>query len=107
MRTNGEIRKLFDVIAKERQLSAGTAYRYRRWIRKFLQYHEGLALDETELEDVEDFIGSLDGLSLSSQRQARNALDFLFKYVVQKNLLVSLIRPKYTGWLKKYWRNWR
>lgn len=107
MLSNHQIRDQFLAIAKKRELSKGTIYRYRRWIRKFLEFHDGIALAEAELEEFEEFMESLKGLSTSTQHQARNALDFLFRDVLIRNLNTSIVRPKKYSWFSRFRSSWR
>ena len=109
MTTNKEIRDQFLKIARERGLNPSTIYRYRRWIRKFLQFHEGIALEHVELEDVDAFMESLSHLSVSTRHQAQNALNVIFEGVLSKNLHTSLERPKLTSYFSslKRWMSKR
>jgi Phage integrase, N-terminal SAM-like domain len=80
--TNKEIRDQFLKIAEERNLNPATVYRYRRWIRKFLQSHDGIALEHVELEEVDAFLESISHLSESTRHQAKNALNMIFEGVL-------------------------
>lgn len=72
-----------------KQLSLATEKVYLGWLRAFYSYIKGKNPDQVETNDVKDFLTHLaadKSLSRSSQNQALNAMVFLFRHVLEKEL---------------------
>ena len=82
------IRKVRRII-RLRQLSYSTEKNYVHWIKRFIKFH-GLRhpndLGPREVSDYLTYLAAERAVSAATQNQALNALAFLYKHVVHKEL---------------------
>ena len=72
-----------------RHMSFFTEKTYLHWVRCFLKFHARLSpieLNETHIVQYLSYIASEKHVAASTQNQALNAIVFLFKNVLQKNV---------------------
>jgi integron integrase len=87
-------RKLLDQIhdtIRLKQYSYSTEKTYVHWARRFILFHNKRHPTEMGVQEIEDFLTHLakdENVSASTQNQALNALLFLYRYVLQKDLAV-------------------
>lgn len=82
-------KKAFLTVVRTRKYSYRTEQSYMVWIERFARHVGTDALEELEERSIADFLNTLalhENLSASSQRQALNALVFLFREVFGKPL---------------------
>ena len=87
-----------DWVCRRRHYSKRTSEAYRYWARRFILFHHKRHPGDLARPEVEDFLNMLAArhLSASSQRQAINALDFLYREVLETphEWLQQLDRPR-------------
>ena len=89
-------RELVELI-RRRGLSFNTEKTYRYWCRKFAQYCEPKAIEETGFDELNAFLSYLalkKRITTSTQKQALNALIFWFKQVRSMDPPKSLLFKK-------------
>jgi len=82
-----------------RHRSLSTERSYVGWVKRFIFFHEVRHPREMGKEEVEAFLNHLAtdlGVAASTQNQALNALVFLYRFVIEKEIgdLTELIRAK-------------
>jgi len=82
-----------------RHRSLSTERSYVGWVKRFIFFHEVRHPEEMGKEEVEAFLNHLAmglGVAASTQNQALNALVFLYRFVLEKEIgeLTELIRAK-------------
>ena len=82
-----------------RHRSLSTERSYVGWVKRFIFFHEVRHPQEMGKEEVEAFLNHLAmdlGVAASTQNQALNALVFLYRFVIDKEIgqLSELIRAK-------------
>lgn len=85
-----------------RHRSLATERSYLGWVKRFILFHEVRHPREMGRVEVEAFLNHLAvalGVAASTQNQALNALVFLYRYVIEKEIgeLSALIRAKRPG----------
>lgn len=79
-------------IIRLKHLSLSTEKTYQGWVKRFLGFCEGLKPEEFDVTHVEKFLSHLavDGkVSKATQSQAFNAVLFLYKHVLDKDVTLS------------------
>ena len=82
-------KRAFLTVVRRRHYSYRTEQSYLVWLERFARHVKSEALEERGAEDIAAFLDALasnERLSASSQRQALNALVFLFREVFGKQL---------------------
>lgn len=93
--------KLLDQVqatARARHFNSHTAELYRGWIRRFILFHNKRHPAELGASEVAQFLTHLavtEHVTVSVQSQARAALVFLYRHVLEKPLppLEGVVRP--------------
>ena len=101
-RNGGREPKLLDRLRGElriRHRSLSTERSYVGWVKRFIFFHEIRHPQEMGKEEIEAFLNHLAselGVAASTQNQALNALVFLYRWVLRKEIgdLAGLIRAK-------------
>src|SRR5688572_427631 len=84
--------RLMEVVRRrlrERRFSARTQEAYVHWIRRYIRFHRRRHPNEMGEDEVAEFLSSLavdEELSVSTQKQAKSALVFLYDRVLARPL---------------------
>ncbi len=85
-----------------RHRSISTERSYVGWVKRFIHFHELRHPEEMGQEEIEKFLNHLAsdlGVAASTQNQALNALVFLYRWVLKREVaeLTGLVRAKRPG----------
>ena len=89
---NSRPKMLFEVVQEKiriRHLSRFTEKNYMHWIRRFIYFHNKQhpkTMDESHIESFLSHLAVSEEVSPSTQNQALNAIVFLFRFVLQREL---------------------
>ncbi len=84
---------------RRKNLAASTERTYIQWIRRYVQFHDLQHPDDLSAENVSDYLSHLATnrkVAASTQNQALNAIVFLYKHVLDRDLeeFSSFIRAR-------------
>jgi integrase len=96
---SGSILERVQEAVRVRHYSPRTAEIYVAWIHRFIAYHGGRGVEDMGEEEIEKFLSSLatdSHVSASTQNQALNALLFLYRQVLGREVdyLDGMVRAK-------------
>jgi len=83
---------LFDKLRTEirvRHYSIRTEHVYEQWVRRFLHFHKGKPVETFSARDIKsylDYLATKREVAAGTQNQALNALVFLFKHALEREL---------------------
>lgn len=105
VQVHGRPTKLLDRLRRElriRHRSLSTERSYVGWVKRFIFFHELRHPQEMGKEEIEKFLNHLAsdlGVAASTQNQALNALVFLYRWVLKREVgeLDGLVRAKRPG----------
>jgi integron integrase len=89
VRRPGSLINTMREVCRRKNLAASTENTYIQWIRRYIIFHELQHPDELEADDVSDyltFLATKRNVAASTQNQALNAIVFLYKHVLDRDL---------------------
>lgn len=93
---------ILDKVCRTRGMSPRTASAYKAWVVRYLVYfdeHDPTSLSEAHVNEFLSFLATHRNVATSTQNQAKNALVFFYRHVLESNLgdfgeVVNATRPK-------------
>lgn len=89
VRRSGSLVEKMRAVCRRRNLAPSTERTYRLWMKRFVRFHDLQHPDDLGADEVNAFLSNLATqrrVAASTQNQALNALVFLYRHVLQRDL---------------------